>query len=121
MGLFHAKPKPLTKGRMIYLTVVVVVMLFSFIILRWQLTRQAAASSLNNPLVVLAALSHHMQLPAQTPSLTKIDDVMVLKRVQPEFYKEARNGDWVVRYTDRVILYRAETDKVLVALPIVGE
>lgn len=47
------------------------------------------------------------------PARTIVDDVATLKAANPEFYAEARSGDWVLRYQKIVVLYRSQTNEVI--------
>jgi|JI8StandDraft_1071087.scaffolds.fasta_scaffold00976_9 hypothetical protein len=49
----------------------------------------------------------------QVPIRSIVDDVATLKAVNPMFYEQARAGDWVLRYTDTVVLYRSQTNEVI--------
>lgn len=47
------------------------------------------------------------------PSRTIVDDVATLKAANPDFYADARVGDWVLRYQKVVVLYRSQTNEVI--------
>lgn len=49
----------------------------------------------------------------EQPTRTIVDDVATLKASNPEFYAEARAGDWVLRYHAAVVLYRSQTNEVI--------
>lgn len=49
----------------------------------------------------------------EEPSITVVHDAKILRALNAGFYTDVQNGDWVVRYSDRVLLYRPSTKQIL--------
>ena len=47
------------------------------------------------------------------PVLSIVDDLPTLQAANPDFYKNAEVGDWILRYSDRVILYRLKSKTII--------
>lgn len=55
------------------------------------------------------------------PKVTTILDVERLREDYPEFYKNAKNGDSVVFYPDKAIIYNMDEDIIVAIAPIIRE
>ena len=51
----------------------------------------------------------------QSPSGGKLDDETIkkLQENNPGYYKEAKPGDYLLRYSDMVVIYRYEEDTII--------
>ena len=57
-------------------------------------------------------LAKHLVLPAEEPKVLSIANVEVLRKNQP-FFDVAQNGDKLIVYADKIILYNPKLDKVV--------
>lgn len=64
------------------------------------------------PSVVLKKLGEHMLLPSATPNIGTVVEIQKL-REKSAFFKDAKNGDIVVIYDDRAIIYDEKQDKIV--------
>jgi flagellar basal body-associated protein FliL len=58
-------------------------------------------------------------LPDEEPAIATIIDINKLKEQNPEFYANAENGDKLLVYSNKAILYDPEGDKILNVAPII--
>jgi hypothetical protein len=64
-------------------------------------------------------VSKHIIVKAnEDPTVATIQDVDILKRQNPMFYKDAQNGDRLLIWSDKAVLYSAPRDIILAVLPI---
>lgn len=61
---------------------------------------------------VVAAVEKHLLLPSETPKLITISDAESLKKDQP-FFTNAKDGDRLLIYSQKVILYSPGMDKIV--------
>lgn len=61
---------------------------------------------------LVATVGTHIILPSETPTIVQISNVDQLKVDQP-FFRSAQNGDQLLVYPSRVILYRPSDDRVV--------
>lgn len=54
----------------------------------------------------------------ETPTVATVEDVNTLKAVKPDIYKDTENGDKVLVYSDKVIIYREEEDLIINVIPL---
>ncbi len=54
----------------------------------------------------------------ETPTVATVGDADALRQQQPDFYKDAKNGDRVLIWSDKAVLYSVSGDIVLAVLPI---
>lgn len=66
----------------------------------------------------LKLVARHMELPGETPTIATVSDSTKLQG-QP-FFKNAKNGDKVLIYTQarEAILYRPSSDKIISVAPV---
>jgi len=79
--------------------------------------RSDVASKVNNLTdeeinVLVADVGKHIALPMEKPQVVTITNVDQLKINQP-FFANAQNGDKILVFTNRVVLYRPSLDKVI--------
>lgn len=55
-------------------------------------------------------------VPAGTPVVSRVSDAAVLAQINP-FYKDVRDGDWLLRYDGLLIAYRHEEGRILSIQP----
>jgi hypothetical protein len=65
-----------------------------------------------NDQTTINAVEKHILLPNETPKVVTLSDVETLKKTQP-FFLKASNGDKILVYTDKVILYSTFLDRIL--------
>ncbi len=54
------------------------------------------------------------------PTVARIEDPAVLQEANPEFYKNAQVGDYLVLYPNRAIIYRESENIVVNVAPIIN-
>lgn len=82
-----------------------------------QLQKQQQASIEDKE--ILAQLKKIILLPDEvTPTMAVITDIETLKKQQPVFFNNAKNGDHLVIYPDMAIIYDAEVDKIMKVGPV---
>jgi len=54
----------------------------------------------------------------EKPTVATIQDADILRTQNPDFYKNAQNGDRLLIWSDKAVLYSSATDKLLAVLPI---
>ena len=55
----------------------------------------------------------------EEPTIATVVNIETLKKENPEFYKNAQNGDKLVVYTTRAIIYRPSTDMLINVAPVI--
>lgn len=63
--------------------------------------------------MVATEVASRYAVPNEAPIVTRLTDVDALARVHPEFYAGLRDGDWLVRYSGLVIVYRREEGRIV--------
>jgi len=56
----------------------------------------------------------------EDPAVAEIKDVETVKKSNPEFYKNADNGDKLVVYSYRAIIFRESANQIINVAPIVN-
>jgi hypothetical protein len=93
------------------------------------LTSQGVLDKINDPEYVsqlqeqqientLSDLREIMLLPDEQPTIATLVDVEALKEENPEFYKNAKNGDLLVIYSEKAILFREDDGKIINVAPV---
>jgi hypothetical protein len=68
---------------------------------------------------VVAKVKKHMTIDETiAPTIAKIADAEALRSKNPLFYKNAKNGDFVVITTTRAVLYSLENDVIIDVVPV---
>ena len=68
---------------------------------------------------LVAKVSAHIQVKqGEQPTVATIQDVEILRAQNPDFYKDAQNGDRLLIWSDKAVLYSSSQDKLLAVLPI---
>ena len=62
---------------------------------------------------VLASLAKQTALPNEIPWIERVEDADLRRAIQSDFYRNAKNGDAIVHFSDQVLLYRLETKTLL--------
>lgn len=71
---------------------------------------------------ILSRLSAILLLPDEVnPKIATISNIEDLKSENPEFYKNAINGDTLVLYSELAIIYRDGSNKIINIAPILKE
>lgn len=75
-----------------------------------------------DPQVVANVINRVRELVAVTadelPTVATIQDITVLRPQNPTLYRDAQNGDKLLVWSDKVVVYSSNMDRVLVAMPI---
>lgn len=58
--------------------------------------------------------------PNEEPTIATVQDAEALRKSNPAFYKDAQNGDRLLVWSDKAVLYSPELDKLLAVMPILG-
>lgn len=66
----------------------------------------------NDAKMIVSKLQKLMQTPPEEPLVATITDVEKLKQNEP-FYKNASNGDKVVIWKEKAVIYRQEANKIV--------
>ncbi len=61
---------------------------------------------------VVSRVGRHMILPPETPKVVPVVTAEELKKTQP-FFANAENGDVLLVYTNKVVLYSPKLDKIV--------
>ncbi|MCK9361242.1 hypothetical protein M0Q28_03345 [Patescibacteria group bacterium] len=61
---------------------------------------------------VAAEVASKYAVPPGVPVVTRVSDAAILASVNP-FYKDVRDGDWLLRYDGLLIAYRQEEGRIL--------
>ncbi len=56
----------------------------------------------------------------ETPTVATVDDANAMRLQDPSFYRDAENGDRVLVWSDKAVLYSMSHDALLAVLPIAG-
>lgn len=68
---------------------------------------------------LIAKVAKHISVKAEEdPTVATIQDIEILKRQNPAFYAEAQNGDRLLIWSDKAVLYSSTRDLILSVLPI---
>lgn len=54
----------------------------------------------------------------EEPTVATVQDAEILRATNPSFYKDAKNGDRLLVWTDKAVLYSTEEDKLLAVMLI---
>lgn len=85
--------------------------------LAFQIQKQTALNKADE--VVLSDLKKIILLPEDiNPTMAIITDIEALKKQQPEFFTNAKNGDRVIIYSDMAIIFDAEANKIIKVGPV---
>jgi predicted membrane protein len=101
--------------RMIFLIVIVLVLglwTAGSIILGLEYFNLKKKVDNNDSKAVVQRLEKHMKVPQEEPTVATITDAIKLKEQEP-FYKNAQNGDKVVIWKDKALIYRMDEDKII--------
>lgn len=64
-------------------------------------------------------VSKHVSIKAEErPTVATVEDANLLRQQRPAFYHEAENGDKLLVWSDKAVLYSPRRDVVLAVLPI---
>ncbi len=67
---------------------------------------------------VLDEIGKHILLPDEEPTLYSILDVEMAKKSYGDFFENAKDGDRLIIYSKKAIIYREETDLIINVGPI---
>lgn len=67
---------------------------------------------------IIEKVESHMLLPDEDPTVATITDADALRKENAEFYKEAKNGDVLLIFTTKAILYRTSSDRIINVAPV---
>jgi hypothetical protein len=85
---------------------------------RYKDTSNAAQIEEERVQETLDAIGLLMLLPEEVPTVATLVDVNGLKEENPTFYENAENGDILVIYTDKAILYRSTANMIINIAPV---
>lgn len=85
--------------------------------LAWQIQKQAALSAEDKK--IIEQLDKIMLLPQDvTPTMAVITDIDKLKKEQPGFFGDAKNGDRLIIYPTQAIIFDAQANKIIKVGPV---
>ena len=68
---------------------------------------------------LIAKVARHIVIRTdEKPTVATIQDAQILRTQNPDFYKDAKNGDRLLIWSDKAVLYSTSQDKILSVLPI---
>lgn len=111
------------------LLILVVVLSLGSALYFWQDARDArsqtpeavAARNQEETARVLGAVNEVLLTESETdPTVARIEDAEVLRGANPDFYKNAQDGDYLILYPQRAIIYREAEDLVVNVAPIIN-
>ncbi len=80
-----------------------------------------AARNAEESAEVIAALGGVLLLNEEAdPTVAKVDDAETLKEANPDFYADTVNGDYLVLYPTRAIIFRLEDKQIINVAPIIN-
>lgn len=56
----------------------------------------------------------------EQPTVATVQDADLLRQSNPSFYQDAQNGDRLLVWSDKAVLYSTQNDKLLAVMPIVA-
>lgn len=74
--------------------------------------RKEPAPSIASESLIASEVAAKYAVPAGTPVVTRVSDAAALVQINP-FYKDVRDGDWLLRYDGLLIAYRHEEGRIL--------
>ena len=77
------------------------------------ITQQEASARL------VALVATHLQLPSEAPAVERVTDIETLRAINPAFYVDLAEGDWILRYRAQIVVYRASQDRVIRVVQLV--
>ena len=54
------------------------------------------------------------------PTVARIEDPEILKQANPDFYKNAQTGDYLILYPNRAVIFRESENRVINVAPIIN-
>ena len=67
----------------------------------------------------IAAVEAKIGVPkGERPSVEHVSGTSFLQSVNPLFYAETRDGDWLLHYPSLIVIYREEGDRVIKTSPV---
>lgn len=63
-------------------------------------------------------VARHILVTSENPTIAEIKDIEELKATNPLFYQNAKNGDKVLAYSDKVVIYRESEDIIVNVSPV---
>lgn len=83
------------------------------------LTPERMALNTDQVTSLVEKVALHIQVKeGEQPTVATIQDVEVLRAQNPDFYKDAKNGDRLLIWSDKAVLYSSTQDRLLAVLPI---
>lgn len=84
-----------------------------------QQNANVAASTPESIRELIGLVSKHIVIKSdEDPTVATIQDADLLRTQNPAFYKDAQNGDRLLVWSDKAVLYSASKDQLLYVLPI---
>lgn len=71
--------------------------------------------------IIIQKLSKLIILPDENPDIATISDVKSLKESDSEFYKDSKDGDQLILYTSKAIIFREDQNIIVNVAPIIKE
>ncbi len=86
-------------------------LVYQYVILKNQVDLQSQQSTKES---IISNLTDLIILPDESnPKIATISNIDQLKNEDPEFYKNAVNGDTLIIFTSEAIIYRASVNKIV--------
>jgi len=82
-------------------------------------TQNAAPGSADDVNALVARVARHIVVNAnEVPTVATIEDADVLRAQSPTFYADAQNGDRLLVWSDKAVLYSPSRDLLLAVMPV---
>jgi len=82
-------------------------------------SKKISASAPSDITDLISRVSKHITIKQdETPTVATIQDIKVLQQQNATFYKDAQNGDRLLVWSDKAVLYSTTRDIILAVLPI---
>jgi len=80
-----------------------------------------AAKNAEESTQVIAELNDVLLLTDDTdPTVARVDDAEALKAANPDFYSNVKNGDYLILYPSRAVIFRSEDKQIINVAPIIN-
>lgn len=100
------------------LALVVVVLVISLIVPSMVSKNKGKASQATK---VISQVEKVLLVPDRSdPTVIEVSDVARLKKNNPEFYQNVEQGDYLLMYSDKAVIYRQKQNKIINVAPIVS-
>jgi hypothetical protein len=115
MQIGEAKPKRWSNKQLLLILSGIVLLVLVIVIVNAGIINLTSLVSSTDDIQKVEADVRSMIIldPQEKPTIASILDIDKIRSQNPEFYANARNGDYLIVFSDKAIIYRAQ-DRILV-------